>query len=89
MATRYLALIEREDFEAFKRLLGAHLPASYDEWTKVRNYCIDQDRRTVKRTILVKTDPDEFVRWLGARDARATLDLLDDFAFFKRSRSED
>ena len=88
MATRYRALIRREDFEAFKRLLGAHLPGSYDEWAKVRQYCIDQDIKALKHVRLIETDPDEFIEWLSTRNARATLHLLDDFAFFKGVRPE-
>jgi hypothetical protein len=81
MATVYVPFIRREDFEAFKRLLGVHLAGHYDVWEQFRQRRIDQFIMARQRVISPEMDPDEFADWLRTTRRKATLDVLDDYAF--------
>jgi hypothetical protein len=37
MAVQYIAHIDEADYEAFRKMLGAWLPAEYDMWLRVRD----------------------------------------------------
>jgi hypothetical protein len=58
-----IPLIRREDYEAFKRLMGEHLPDTYEGWlqlaTNRRNECI----RNAIPYRDVDVYPDKFAAW--------------------------
>jgi len=69
MATIYLPLIRKEDFETFKRLLGPNLPDTYDGWRQLvtdRGDMLIEERQQV---VMKEVDPDEFADWI--QDGRA------------------
>jgi hypothetical protein len=81
MATVYVPFIRQEDFEAFRRLLGAHLSGAYDVWEQTRQRRIHQFIIARRRVISPEMDPDEFADWLRTTRREATLDALDAYAF--------
>lgn len=60
MAEQIIALIRKEDFEAFRRILGKNLPDAYDDWSYLVTDRAHQIARNGHRAISVEVDPDEF-----------------------------
>ncbi|HXQ15634.1 MAG TPA: hypothetical protein VN814_13520 [Caulobacteraceae bacterium] len=90
MATTYFATIRKEDYEAFRRLLGHHLPDTYDEWTNLSNDRIHQLMRSSSVTGRgIEVDPGEFAAWLTTHRDQRTLDGLRNFAFEKRTAADE
>jgi hypothetical protein len=80
MATVYLPIIAPKDFEAFKRLLGAHLRGTYDAWCHVAEARSLQVIRGGHIVRVIEVDFHEFAVWLTAAPGRAIdLTSLDHF----------
>jgi hypothetical protein len=90
MATVYLPIIARDDFDAFRRLLCASLPDTYDEW---RHLLEDRSLQTVRGGHIsrgIKVDPHEFAVWVaGAPGRESDLSALDRFASLSGSRADE
>ncbi len=90
MAKVYLPIIAPNDFERFRRLLGANLPTTFDDW---RHLAEDRSLQVIRGGDVlrgIEVDFHEFAVWLGAAPGRAAdLSSLDHFAFLSGSRAEE
>ena len=89
MATTWLPIIRREDYEAFRGLLGNNLPDTYDEWSKLHDDQILQIARGGHTVRGVKVYPDEFAVWLTAHRQDRTLHGLRWVAEWKSETAHD
>lgn len=88
MATQYLPLIRKEDFEAFKRLLGANLPDAYDGWRQLVTDRADMILKSQHHVVMKEVDPNQFAAWIKATGRQTTLNALDTFTFQQATRVE-
>jgi hypothetical protein len=89
MATVFRALIRREDYETFRRILQSDLASTYDVWLNGRS---DEATKAVRTGMIVKSvevDPSEFAAWCAGNRSHPTIDDLDGFAFEKAKRKPD
>jgi hypothetical protein len=75
------AFIRKEDFEAFRRIIGPDVPSTYDEWFKLSTYLDDQIRKVPsQRVILKEVDPNGFLAWCSEHGGERTVSGLHAFA---------
>ncbi len=79
-------LLTSDDYEAFRRILGAHLPDAYDKWLQLHTHDVTEHRRVGRAVREVKVDPHEFADFLHARGHVANLKTLREFTFEKAFR---
>ncbi|HUZ31389.1 MAG TPA: hypothetical protein VMV19_04680 [Xanthobacteraceae bacterium] len=75
MATTELPLIAPADYDAFRKLLGNELSATYQEWLQAHQ---DETRDCLRRGATasvseIPVDPDEFARFCGTRGGHCNL----------------
>jgi hypothetical protein len=72
----YEPLIEPHNYDAFRRLLHADIPSSYDVWLNLQ--AKESEGRVMKghKVRQVKVDPDEFARYCRATGAGHSLNSL-------------
>lgn len=79
MAVNYYAIIERDDYEAFRRILKTHLPNTFDEWSYGREKTKAQ-LAALGRVVGKKIHPDAFAAYLATSGTKPDLIALDRFA---------
>jgi len=71
--------IAAKDYDAFRRIINADFPYTYDEWLKLMaERRLEHERRQfIAREIEV--NPDEFTRYCRAKGSSYNLKTLEDF----------
>ena len=57
--TRYLADIDPNEYEAFRRLMGSGIPHTFKEWAEKRDEAVAQITSRGNEAILIQVHPDE------------------------------
>jgi hypothetical protein len=86
MVSDYIAVIHRQDFEPFRRILGTHLSNTYDEWKQLHNQKVADSAGRRAQVVLVEVYPDEFATYLTANGDAANMHLLENFAYAKGTK---
>lgn len=89
MAERWIALLRRDDYEAFRRLLGNNLPDAYNEWQHLMEDEVHGVTRGGHRSRGIEIDPDEFAAWLTTHGNDRTMNGLRNFAFIKGTEAHE
>jgi hypothetical protein len=79
-----LPVIRREDYDAFRRDVGAKLAASYDLWAKLFAREVADARRQGKTIVEAQVNYDEFARYCRANGQTPNPQTLLDFAISKK-----
>lgn len=85
MATTYLPIINSEDYQAFRRILGPNLPDAYDDWRQLISERSLQVARSGHTARGIEVHPDEFTVWLTGHGQDRSANGLDNFVFYKGS----
>lgn len=88
MATTFSPIIKEDDYDAFRRIINADMPDTFDDWTYQR---AEADLQYTPRGIAVRgieVDPDGFVAYLRARWTKASRHELDNFAAHEVARQD-
>jgi hypothetical protein len=72
-----LPSISKDNFEAFRKYLGASLPQSYDDWLQLRAACVAKNGPD--DVIEIDVVPDEFAEYIARRGQKADLQTLRQF----------
>jgi hypothetical protein len=83
MAAYPIPLIHRQDYDAFRRLMGADLPHTYDEWLKLHGEYGTGLLKQGHNTRQIEVHLDEFSRFCRSRNVNANRKTLLDFAIEK------
>jgi hypothetical protein len=75
-----LPILHREDYDAFRRDLGADLADTYDKWMEFYAEQRDQAIKRGERVIDVQVNHHEFIRFCRSTGAQPDLKLLLEFA---------
>jgi hypothetical protein len=81
MATFYQPLIRSEDYQAFRRLLQADLPDSFEVWGEMRFERLAKLRNAGHDTPDIEVNPTEFIAHCHATGQNPSLHALWNFAF--------
>jgi hypothetical protein len=86
MATRrFIPKIEEADYEAFRRILGHHLPNTYEGFIALALRDSESDRiYYARQNTPVEMNADEFARYLKTEGADPNLQSLRNFAYEKQ-----
>jgi hypothetical protein len=86
MATHYSPIIRSEDYEAFRNLINADMPGTFDAWAYERAEADLQHTRRGLTVLSIEVNPDGFERYLRDHRAKASRHELDNFAFYEATR---
>jgi hypothetical protein len=75
--------ISAQNYEAFRRLLGDELPATYQEWLDFLRKRTFEETSRGQNVLKVPIDPDEFVRFCNSTGERYSNAALGRFAIEK------
>jgi hypothetical protein len=78
-----LPVIRREDYDAFRRDVGANLAATYDEWAKLFDREVAEARKSGKTVVEAAVDYDAFTRYCRDSGKKPDPQLLLQFAIQK------
>ncbi len=78
--------IDERDYEVFRRIAGAELPSTYDEWFKLQKKKRDNYIMRGHQVAEVAMDPDEFAGYCSAHPHHSYEERLDDLAREKYER---
>jgi len=82
MAIFYRAVITRENYESFRRVLN-DAPETFDKWSNIHSHDLAYIDGSNGKVVYVEIDPNEFAADCRATSAPNTLHSLDNFAFKK------
>ena len=80
MADQYLPIIQPEDYEAFRAIVGDEIPPTHAGWTRLLNDYNRHIAMSGNRAIGGYIRPDEFTTWMSANDKPPTMPSLREFA---------
>ena len=89
MLTHDLPLFDKDDYDAFLRLLNGDIPATHAEWDKLQTDEVEQFCRYGHHVKRIKVDPDEFARFCADGGTTPNLQLLMAFARKLASKVKD
>ena len=81
-----LAVIDQNDYESFRRILGGNLPDTYDEWFKFHSQEIADHLRLMHSFREIQVYPDEFADYLRPFGRVADVVSLRNLAIEKATR---
>ncbi len=76
MATFYNPLLDPQNYEAFRGLLGNEIPQTFKEWERRVDQRVADRQSKGHATVDVKLNPDEFASYLRARGHKASDHIL-------------
>jgi hypothetical protein len=80
VATFFVAVIPREHYDSFKKLLNQEVPDSFDVWSFRHSERIAARTSKGQTIYEVKVNPDEFTRFCQTTNSAYDLQCLDRFA---------
>ncbi len=80
--TFYRALITRENYESFRRVLN-DAPETFDKWSHIHSHDLAYIEGSNGEVTYVEVDPNEFAACCRATDSPPNLHSLNNFAFKK------
>jgi hypothetical protein len=81
MAIFFFPSIKRDDYNAFRRIVGSDLPYTFDEWANEQTKLVAERVSGCSLTRSVEVNPNEFVEYLRLPGRRASRHELNNFAF--------
>lgn len=78
-------LIAKEDYPAFRPILGANAPDTHDEWLKLHREQVEQTRRDGNEVVEIEVKYDEFIALCRTSGHTPNQNVLMDFATEKKA----
>jgi hypothetical protein len=89
MHTVYQPSILKEEFEAFRALLGPDVPNTYDEWLKLAEDDAKEHAGSGDVAVRAVTiHPDEFSAWIATHRDQSNVEALNAIALVKGLRGD-